>query len=564
MFLQFVLAFLAYLNVLRTQFSQKFNSQCATHGCHPRTVGQTTARAGGPWFTTATPPQPSLEISTKSRPTGRLTVRRSDHGPWFVSVDRDLIYPVSDTNYVDQHGPSIDPRMNQGAALKKKVMNSNNGSSPVKNVSFDYQFRSSAELRKQFQIKKEKLDNERKNLVMKGKNSDQAPPYKRKNCMSVTSNASGRQPMQRSIQFEESIQMQERSKLPIHKSVTQLLSRKEVNTSHMTERTQADDVRSMPSPCINENNIEVADGVAPEEVDECVRDKDMDINCSKDGILEKKKVRGHTTCKTIHARNFEKREDVTFDHGQAVGPTGKRVSDLSNFLGTIARNSRFITLLYTGWPAMPKDTKLRMWEYVNTKFIIPAEGEKWVMDGLRDAWRRHKRYVKENYFDKYKTLEDRLKNCPSWIPEVQFRKLIDYWELPTVKRATKENNEEPSKAEMFIATRTKNGKQVDPETEVVIAELQNRQHLGETADDSFKAVFGNEQPGRVRCYGRSVTRTSLKKDEEIIKIKQKPVDEINSFKEEVKELKEEVVELRMLEGLKEEVQELQQLRHLMK
>lgn len=96
------------------------------------------------------------------------------------------------------------------------------------------------------------------------------------------------------------------------------------------------------------------------------------------------------------------------------------------------------------------------------------------------------------------------------------------------------------------------------------AELQNHQHLGETADDSFKAVFGNEQPGRVRCYGRSVTRTSLKKDEEIIKIKQKHADEINSFKEEVKELKEEVVELRKLEGLKEEVQELQQLRHLMK
>ncbi|KAH0682550.1 hypothetical protein KY290_021131 [Solanum tuberosum] len=114
----------------------------------------------------------------------------------------------------------------------------------------------------------------------------------------------------------------------------------------------ADDVRSMPSPCINENNIEVADGVAPEIVDECVRDKDMDINCSKDGTLEKKKVRGHTTCKTIHARNFEEREEVTFDHGQAVGPTGKKVSDLSNFLGTIARNSRFITLLYTGWPAV--------------------------------------------------------------------------------------------------------------------------------------------------------------------------------------------------------------------
>ncbi|KAH0734488.1 hypothetical protein KY285_010195 [Solanum tuberosum] len=58
-----------------------------THGCHPRTVGQTTARAGGPWFTTATPPQPSSEKSAKSRLTDIPTVRRSDHGLWSVSVD---------------------------------------------------------------------------------------------------------------------------------------------------------------------------------------------------------------------------------------------------------------------------------------------------------------------------------------------------------------------------------------------------------------------------------------------------------------------------------------------
>ncbi|KAK6785014.1 hypothetical protein RDI58_018469 [Solanum bulbocastanum] len=36
------------------------------------------------------------------------------------------------------------------------------------------------------------------------------------------------------------------------------------------------------------------------------------------GTLEKKEVRGQTTCKTIHARNFEEREEVTFDDGQAV------------------------------------------------------------------------------------------------------------------------------------------------------------------------------------------------------------------------------------------------------
>ncbi|WMV45339.1 hypothetical protein MTR67_038724 [Solanum verrucosum] len=29
----------------------------------------------------------------------RPTVRRSDHRPWSVSVDRDFPYPASDTNY---------------------------------------------------------------------------------------------------------------------------------------------------------------------------------------------------------------------------------------------------------------------------------------------------------------------------------------------------------------------------------------------------------------------------------------------------------------------------------
>ena len=48
-------------------------------------------------------------------------------------------------------------------------------------------------------------------------------------------------------------------------------------------------------------------------------------------------------------------------------------------------------------------------------------------------------------------------------------------------------------------------------------------------------MFGKEQPGRVRCYGRSMTTSSLKKDEEINNIKQKHADEITSLKEELRE-----------------------------
>ena len=48
-------------------------------------------------------------------------------------------------------------------------------------------------------------------------------------------------------------------------------------------------------------------------------------------------------------------------------------------------------------------------------------------------------------------------------------------------------------------------------------------------------MFGKEQPGRVRCYGRSVTTSLLMKDEEINNLKQKHADEITSLKEELRE-----------------------------
>ncbi|KAH0725002.1 hypothetical protein KY284_000867 [Solanum tuberosum] len=121
---------------------------------------------------------------------------------------------------------------------------------------------------------------------------------------------------------------------------------------------------------------------------------------------------------------------------------------------------------------------------------------------------------------------------------------------------------------MFIATRTKTGKEIQVDTQVaivcflkrisgmssssssssssscasarryqffvdVVELLQNHQNSGETTD--VRAVFGKEQPGRLRCHGRSVITSSLKKDEEINNLKQKHANEITSLKEELRE-----------------------------
>ncbi|KAH0639225.1 hypothetical protein KY290_036506 [Solanum tuberosum] len=242
------------------------------------------------------------------------------------------------------------------------------------------------------------------------------------------------------------------------------------------------------------DNHKVAnDLVDQEEIggDECAIDEEIGIDCGTKGILELKKVRGKTTCKDIHARNLEERKKVTFDKGQAVGPTGKIVSELTNFIGTISRNSRFINLMYTSWHAVPKDKKKRMWEYINAMCEMNSRNRK------KQKWRH--------------------RMGP-----------INFARVHVALRATKENNEEPSKSEMFIATRTKTGNDLHTDTQVAIAEFQNRQNSGETTDDAL------------RCYGRSMTTSSLKKDEETNELKQKHANEITSLKEEMNEMREEM------------------------
>ncbi|KAM3199970.1 hypothetical protein P3L10_032330 [Capsicum annuum] len=150
-------------------------------------------------------------------------------------------------------------------------------------------------------------------------------------------------------------------------------------------------------------------------------DDDINVDCGTNGVPQKKNVRGPITCKEIHARTLDEREVVTFDLGQAVGPTDKAVSNLSNFIGTVVRNPKFINLLYTSWHSVPDETKKCIWDYVNSKFFNPKKGQKWVMHGLRDAWRGFKREVKWRCFDKRLTVEEMLEKCPAGVPVVHLR-----------------------------------------------------------------------------------------------------------------------------------------------
>ncbi|MED6138759.1 hypothetical protein PIB30_077530, partial [Stylosanthes scabra] len=109
---------------------------------------------------------------------------------------------------------------------------------------------------------------------------------------------------------------------------------------------------------------------------------------------------------------MEEREEVTFGVGGPIGPTPQSVSNLTSFVGTIGRNKRFVSLLYTNWHAIHRNSKNFMWIYVNTKFILPATSEKWVIQTIRDAWKRFKGKIKLRHFVPYDNIEDMVKNRP--------------------------------------------------------------------------------------------------------------------------------------------------------
>ncbi|XP_057734542.1 uncharacterized protein LOC130949978 [Arachis stenosperma] len=256
----------------------------------------------------------------------------------------------------------------------------------------------------------------------------------------------------------------------------------------------------------------------------------------EEGEPKKKKTRGKTTCKEIYARTMEQQEEITFDLGQPVGPTDQSVSNLTSFVGTIGRNKRFVSLLYTSWHAVPPKAKKFMWDYVNTKFFLPDSGEKWVIQAIRDAWKRFKRKIKQKHFVPYDNIEDMVKNRPPQVPESGAPMKISKYDL-ILQRATKETKEEPKRFEMFIATRTsRKRKEVDEETQMAVEDFQHRQAAGETEEEAFEALFGKEQPGRIRLYGRSVTKTDLKKYVEINEIKNQHKEEVSSLKDKLRHM----------------------------
>ncbi|KAK6793754.1 hypothetical protein RDI58_007207 [Solanum bulbocastanum] len=220
--------------------------------------------------------------------------------------------------------------MNQLAILKKKGSNPNKAQSPLKNLYFDMQYQSSAELANKLKIKREQIATKRNDRAKK----EQAPtPHKRKNSKDFIpqqgkSNLLGHksiiqsssreelrtsymiagkgQTKQRLFQSGESIQ-EKGIKLPMNNLGSERHSRKNIQGIRIDDETKRDnhtivDVEFMHAPIINEHIEGLDDLVDQEELggDECDVEEEIDIDCSTKGC-DGSKLSSHVDASSAQA-----------------------------------------------------------------------------------------------------------------------------------------------------------------------------------------------------------------------------------------------------------------------
>ncbi|KAL2921982.1 Neurogenic locus notch-like protein 1, partial [Bienertia sinuspersici] len=237
----------------------------------------------------------------------------------------------------------------------------------------------------------------------------------------------------------------------------------------------------------------------------------------------------------VHARKWEDRVAIYCnDKGQPIGPK-KAWNELTRFLGTIAHDYNWAPLTYTNWQKVSDKDKI--WEYVNSKYILPPESYDWVMETLDVSWRGFKCRLKRDHYYPYDTYEKRLNSH-------HFKLLLKYWASTPAKKTSlqnaknhqqqdnmhtcgpvafamisdemfREDDEVPSKRKWFERTRSrKEGKTYAKpfdDTQTKIQEMRCLEALeadesSECQKDPFDEVMGDGRAVRKRLVGIGVSR----------------------------------------------------------
>ncbi|KAG7585534.1 putative transposase Ptta/En/Spm plant [Arabidopsis thaliana x Arabidopsis arenosa] len=212
---------------------------------------------------------------------------------------------------------------------------------------------------------------------------------------------------------------------------------------------------------------------------------------------------------------------------------------LGSWLGSFNYDFNSLPINYTDWRKVPHYRKDMAWQVIQRKFWFddPIRRKKYVISTLGNRckdlkqrlWRRHRK----------NTLEESLVARPALVPEDQWRDFVHDQFSDKAKKMRERNIKsrskleiphalgkkslarkahdieeetgiEPSRAEMFIASRTRiDGSMICEEATICaekLKEFMSQKLPGDMpSNDAVAQVFGPEHSGRVRCVGRGPT-----------------------------------------------------------
>ncbi|KAH0784204.1 hypothetical protein KY290_003802 [Solanum tuberosum] len=230
----------------------------------------------------------------------------------------------------------------------------------------------------------------------------------------------------------------------------------------------------------------------------------IDVVHIPDPTLNKKK-KGDTQMQNVHGWS-ESKLIVLNELNQPIGPTKEVVSELGSFLGTLARNGTFCPLNVFNWKTLK--THDDMWNYIKEKYDIPEVGKDWALGEIKLAWRGYKCRLKKMHFYAYADDATRMAKRSKFVSEFVFKKILEHWNSDEAKE-TSHTSKENRKKMRYPYTVGKTSFAIIHEDEIERIETQESEDVTQSVD-AFTTVMGTDHPGRVRLYGRGVTKTLLK------------------------------------------------------
>ncbi|KAD5318038.1 hypothetical protein E3N88_17984 [Mikania micrantha] len=176
------------------------------------------------------------------------------------------------------------------------------------------------------------------------------------------------------------------------------------------------------------------------------------------------KIRGPTMLHVVHTRKVDDRDVIICNEfGQPVGPVTNEkdiVGRFSRFLGTIARNHSYASLIHSSRHKVPHKDKI--WEYVLEKYEVPDAAKKWVLMTIGHS---------------YKINDDPNKELPT------LTKMFEHTRKRTEGRA-------------YVDTYDDTERKIEQMKNYKSSENEN------ASADPFMIVMNKENSGYCRLYGR--------------------------------------------------------------